>query len=681
MSNQLRFTGDRISDQTYRLLVDGMAEYAIILLTAQGTIGSWNAGAERLKGFCEEEVLGLDFFDFFFREHRADIAIEDVMRHIDFDGRFSSEGWCRRKNGTRFWAHVTLQAVTDEDEGRAGYVAICRDRTMRRSAEGASQRNEARFRQLIEGFRDHAICMLDPEGRIGSWGGDLERLLGYARHEIVGMPFARLFPKDDRGRGLPDDMLQTAVRDGRLQRTGWRLRSDGQRVAVSEVIDVIHGEDGAHAGFAVVMRDMSAQRAAEDALEVTRQALFQSQKLEMIGKLTGGVAHDFNNLLSAILGNLEIGRRRLGPGSNVGPFIDNALVGARRGADMVARMMTFAREQPGQIASVALPELVSGLEDLFAWTIGPGVTVRTEYSSRLAAVEVDPHQLELALMNLLVNARDAMPHGGTIHIRARNRRISAAAAATGGVAWRCVQLAISDTGTGMDAETLARARDLFFTTKAPGKGTGLGLSTVQGFIDAAQGQMLIESVQGKGTTVSLLLPIAKDPARGAIVDDEAEDEDVESSDGRQLRILVVDDDALVLMNTAAMLTELGHEAIEAISAHDALAILSAQGEEGVDLVMTDHAMPSMTGMELARCVSESWPTLPVILATGYAEVGMEVGSVATTRLQKPFGIRDLRATIDSAVTDKQTARPHVSGAARNLPLSLAGTNAPGKFGA
>ena len=165
------------------------------------------------------------------------------------------------------------------------------------------------------------------------------------------------------------------------------------------------------------------------------------------------------------------------------------------------------------------------------------------------------------------------------------------------------------------------------------------------------------------------------------MDDEAEDEDVESSDGRQLRILVVDDDALVLMNTAAMLTELGHEAIEAISAHDALAILSAQGEEGVDLVMTDHAMPSMTGMELARCVSESWPTLPVILATGYAEVGMEVGSVATTRLQKPFGIRDLRATIDSAVTDKQTARPHVSGAARNLPLSLAGTNAPGKFGA
>lgn len=679
MSNQLRLTRDRISDQTYRRLVDGMAEYAIILLTAQGMIGSWNAGAEKLKGFAEEDVLGLDFFDFFFREHRSDTSIDDAMREIELDGRYTSEGWCRRKNGTRFWAHVTDQAVGDDLEGRAGYVAICRDRTTRRSAEGASERNEARFRQLIDGFRDQAICMLDPEGRIGSWGGDLERLLGYARHEIVGMPFARLFPEDERARGLPEDMLQTAVRDGRLQQTGWRLRSDGRRVAVSEVIDMIHGEDGAHAGFAVVMRDMSAQRATEDALEATRQALFQSQKLEMIGKLTGGVVHDFNNLLSAILGNLEIGRRRLDPGSNVSPFIDNALIGARRGAEMVARMMTFAREQPAHIASVALPDLVSGLEDLFSWTIGPGVTVKTEYSPRLAAIEVDPHQLELALMNLLVNARDAMPCGGTIHIRARNRRIAPAQAA--GAAWRCVQLAISDTGTGMDAETLARARDLFFTTKAPGKGTGLGLSTVQSFIDAAHGQMLIESAPGKGTTVSLLLPCAKDPARGAIVDDEIEDDDVVSSERRRLRILVVDDDALVLMNTVAMLTELGHETVEAISARDALAILAADGEAGVDLMITDHAMPSMTGMELARCVSDTWPSLPVILATGYAEVGTEVGSVATARLQKPFGIRDLRATIDAAVTAKQTARSHIPGAARNLPLSFAGTNAPGKFGA
>jgi CheY-like chemotaxis protein len=282
-------------------------------------------------------------------------------------------------------------------------------------------------------------------------------------------------------------------------------------------------------------------------------------------------------------------------------------------------------------------------------------------------------------MNLLVNARDAMPHGGTINIRARNRRIAPGDAS--GTAWRCVQIAISDTGTGMDAETLARARDLFFTTKAPGKGTGLGLSTVQSFIDAAHGQMLIESVPGRGTTVSLLLPAAKDPARGAVVDDENEDEDVGSSDRRRLRILVVDDDALVLMNTVAMLIELGHDAVEATSARDALAIMTAEDDAAIDLVITDHAMPSMTGMELARFISDGWPALPVILATGYTEVGMEAGSVATARLQKPFGIRDLRATIDTAMaTTGQAAPSPIPEAAGSAPHRFRPTQT-GKFGA
>ena len=644
-----------LSDQAYRHLVEGIADYAVVLLKPDRSIASWNFGAQLLKGYEEKEVLGLDFFSFFVADETSGIAA-DLSAELAADGRFESEGWCHRKDGTRFWAHLTIKQVLDDDGATSGYVAICRDRTMRRSAEGLSRRSEERFRQLIDGFRDHAICMLDDNGRIGSWSDDLERLLGYTSGEIVGSPFATLFSLEDQKKGTAERALDTAMQCQRLHYTGWHLGKSGQLVPVSEIIDSIDGENGTHSGFAVVMRDRSVQQATEAALENARMALSKSQRLELIGTLTGGLAHDFNNLLSAIVPNLELSRRRVDPKSDARKFIDNALTGAQRGAALVARMMSFVRDEPPQTRTVSIPKLIEGLEHLVWRAIGPGIAVETTYAAQLAAIEIDPHQLELALMNLFVNSRDAMPDGGTIRITARNRLVDTGKTADLR-AQRYVELKISDTGTGMDAATLDRALELFFTTKPAGKGTGLGLPMVQTFIDSAKGHMSIESRPGKGTTISLLLPALRSVRFRTVADDSIEAEDLDSPSERRLRILVVDDDALVLLNTAAMLADLGHETVEAGSGRDAIRIL--QDQDSIDVMITDYSMPHMTGAELASAVRANWPSVRVIVASGYSDDAILENTIANAKLQKPFGIRDLRATIDKVMCaetfEKKTA--------------------------
>ena len=408
----------------------------------------------------------------------------------------------------------------------------------------------------------------------------------------------------------------------------------------------------------------------EEALDAARRALFQSQKLEMIGQLTGGVAHDFNNLLSAILGNLELGRRRLPADSDVTRFLDNAIVGAQRGAALVSRMMNFAREQEIEVRTIELPALFKELCELVAKALGPETVIQSNFPDRLAPLRIDPHQLELALMNLLINARDSMTKGGTIRLSARNRRISAGTDGFGEPG-RYVQLDVTDDGCGMDAETLSRACEIFFTTKPPGKGTGLGLSMVQGLVDTVGGRMSIKSRPGRGTTVTLLLPAAPSRADEVFAGDELETVHVQAPLERKLRVLVVDDDALVLMNSAALLTDLGHETTALSSAEEALTFLhSRSSRRPVDLIVTDHAMPRTTGLELAQVVRSEWPSLPVILATGYSEDIVEGNGTVSARLQKPFGIRDLRAVIAAVFEGAEagngggvaTMPPHASSA-------------------
>ena len=376
-----------------------------------------------------------------------------------------------------------------------------------------------------------------------------------------------------------------------------------------------------------------------------REAAFaqvhEMQKLESLGQLTGGVAHDFNNLLMVILGNLQLLRKRLPEDPRLLRLVDGAMQGADRGATLTKRMLAFARRQELRPETVDVPRLVDGMEEMLRRTLGPGIQIVTAYRTDLPAIRVDPSQLELALLNLVLNARDAMPYGGRLVIG--GRCLAAGVGAPPELAeGHYVCLTVSDTGAGMDAATLKRAAEPFFTTKGAGKGTGLGLSMVHGLAAQSGGAMRITSQPGDGTTVELWLPLSEAAAMADVLPQPASF----GASGRSYRVLVVDDDPLVVASTAAMLEDVGHVVSEALSGVHALDLLRLGTK--VDVVVTDHAMPGMTGSELARQIRQHWPELPIILATGYAELpnGEDPG---LPRLSKPYLQEELEAQIAKVV--------------------------------
>jgi signal transduction histidine kinase len=372
--------------------------------------------------------------------------------------------------------------------------------------------------------------------------------------------------------------------------------------------------------------------------------LFEAQKLDTIGQLTGGVAHDFNNLLMAALGSLNLLKKRLLLEDRDGRLLDNAIQAAERGAALTQRLLAFARRQELKPQAVDVIRVVAGIENLLQRAVGPGVSFANQLPLQLAAALVDANQLELALLNLAVNARDAMPNGGVITLFAEEMIVSAPRPRPNLQPGHYVRIRVSDTGCGMDEATLAKAAEPFFTTKGPGKGTGLGLSMVHGLAAQSGGTLAISSDPNVGTSVDLWLPIATETASHAVLVVNAP---VAAPAFMARTILVVDDDALVGMGTAAMLEDLGHTAIEVMSGIEALQALTT--EQHIDLVITDHAMPGMTGAELARRIRTSYPELPIILASGYAEIPDDNGLSDLPRLGKPFAQAQLAAAVESAV--------------------------------
>jgi signal transduction histidine kinase len=367
------------------------------------------------------------------------------------------------------------------------------------------------------------------------------------------------------------------------------------------------------------------------------KAFRQAQKMEVVGQLTGGVAHDFNNLLAAVLGNLELLRKRLKGDAGALPLVDRAIEGAERGKGLTQRLLAFARQQDLRPVTVDAPRLLCDTTEILARSIGPSVEIRTDIAPDLRPVRVDPNQLELALLNLGLNARDAMPDGGTILLSARNEAIESGtgdALAPGDY----VCLTVADTGVGMDQATLGRATDPFFTTKGVGKGTGLGLSMVDGMAAQSGGSLRLSSWPGRGTTAELRLPCAEgSPASRAAAADPAQAP-------VRYTILLVDDDALVCSSTASTLADLGHQVLAAPSGKRALEILRSGTR--VDLVLTDQAMPGMTGLQLAAQIRDSWPDLPVMLTTGYAELP-DLHGLNLPRLVKPYAQEEMAAAIAS----------------------------------
>ena len=511
----------------------------------------------------------------------------------------------------------------------------------------ASLTAEGRYRLLVDAIADYAVYMLDIDGIISSWNTGARRFKGYEAEEILGQHFSVFYTPEDAKAGIPQYALHTARTTGKFEAEGWRVRKDGTHFWAYVIIDPIYDDNGDLVGFAKVTRDLTERKEAERKLLAAREALFQSQKMEAVGQLTGGIAHDFNNLLMVVLASLDMLRRKMPQDEKLLALLDNALQGAQRGASLTQRMLAFARRQQLDYQAIDVRELVTGMADMLQRALGTEIQIETHFPLKLSLVRTDVNQLEGALLNLAVNARDAMPkETGKIIISARE--VSVPSDSPDGMkpgAYVC--LSVQDNGSGMDAETISRATEPFYTTKGAGKGTGLGLSMVHGLAQQSGGTLKVTSALGVGTTIDLWFPAA------AV----AEPEETEETRAEQpvarlapMHFLVVDDDALVLTNTVAMLEDENHKVTTASSAMQALEILCKRND--IDMLITDQAMPNMTGLQLAETVSAQWPDLPILLASGYVEIQQSVGQNVPT-LMKPFSQAQLIESIGKLYNAKK----------------------------
>ena len=444
-------------DSRFQLLVGSVTDYAIYMLDPAGNIATWNPGAKRFKGYEAEEVIGRNFSSFFTEEDRAAGLPAHILKTAAEQGKFEGEGWRVRKDGQRFRAHVVVDPIRDADGKLVGFAKITKDVTDRHLSDQALFESEQRFRLLIQGVRDYAIYMLDPEGRITNWNAGAEAIKGYTEAEIVGEHFSRFYTEEDKAAGLPQEALATALREGRYEREAWRVRKDGTHFWASVVIDPIHDQAGNFVGFAKITRDITEKKKAQDELEETREALFQSQKLQALGELTGGIAHDFNNLMTVIRGSAELLQRGNLPEEKREKYLAAIIETADRATTLTSHLLAFSRRQAITPEVIDANVRLDALAEVLGRTLGSSIEVNLDLAPDLWRVEADPAQLETALLNAAFNARDAMPEGGRLTVWTRNER-----RADGDF----VRIGLTDTGEGMTPEVIARAFEPFFTTKA-----------------------------------------------------------------------------------------------------------------------------------------------------------------------------------------------------------------------
>ncbi|HKR33411.1 MAG TPA: response regulator [Steroidobacteraceae bacterium] len=619
-----------------------------------------------------------------FRGERI-LRIDDVLAHPDYgkSGPFHGmpEGHLPVRSylavpvvsrdgsvhGGLFFGHATPGVFTHRDElvvgGIASQAAIAMDNARlfsdsqqaqeelrrlneeleQRVADRTSelQRSELQFKELVSGVIDYAIYMLDIDGYIISWNAGAERIKGYSRSEAIGKHFSMFYTPEDREKGTPQHALTVAATLGKYEAEAWRVRKDGHRFWASVVINSIYNESGAHIGFAKVTRDLTERRMIEEQLR-------QSQKMEAIGQLTGGVAHDFNNLLTVIVGNLEtIWRHAPTDDGKLRRAIDQVTRGAQRAVTLTQQLLAFSRRQPLNPKPTDINRLVAGMSDLVRRTIGENIAVETVLAGGLWRVAIDPHQLESALLNLAVNARDAMPEGGKLTIETANAHLDDGYAGrypelTPG---QYVVLCVTDTGTGMTADVIARAFEPFYTTKPIGQGTGLGLSQVYGFVKQSGGHVKLYSEAGEGTTVKIYLPRISAQA------DEEQETHLNLPPGGEVHevVLVVEDDHDVRLFTTESLRDLGFTVLEASDGPSALKQLEQHPE--VQLLFTDVGLPGINGAQLVAAARERRPDIKVLFTTGYArnaivhqgrlDPGVELITKPFTRAQLAARIRDV----------------------------------------
>jgi PAS domain S-box-containing protein len=608
-------------------MVEGVIDYAIYFLDPNGIITSWNSGAARIKGYTAGEIIGQHFGVFYPPEDRIAglpaLSLETARR----EGRFAAEGWRARKDGTRFLASVVIDAIY-EGGVLIGFAKITRDITERQTAQSALHDSERHFRVFVSGVTDYALYMLDPEGQVSSWNAGGERIKGYTPEEIIGQHFSRFYTESDQTEGKPARALSIARETGRYEEEGWRVRKDGSYFWASVIIDPIHNDDGNLIGYAKITRDITERREAQVALEKVQRQLAESQKLDALGQLTGGVAHDFNNLLMVVTGHIQTLKKMAAHDPKAARAAQAIELAAQRGAALTSQLLTFSRRQRVNPQAIDLRQRVAAIREVLTSGLGSNVRFVVSMARDIWPVIVDTSEFEIALVNLVVNARDAMPEGGTVTISAKNASLGEGEPAPPG---DYVAITVEDTGVGIPKDIIARVFEPFFTTKPIGKGTGLGLSQVHGFAHQAGGTVTIASTLGKGTSLSIFLPRATIASAGAAADT------IGSEPLRTGTVLLVEDNPEVASATSGLLEQLGYSVRWAPNAEAALQEIE---NDGIDLVVSDIVMPGLDGLGLARLIKQKRPRLPILLATGYSEAEQNVRADFSI-LRKPYQMHEL----------------------------------------
>lgn len=636
------------SERNFALLVGSVVDYAIYMLDVDGHIVSWNAGAERIKGFRAEDVLGRHFSMFYTPEERAANVPARALATAAREGRYGAEGWRVRKDGTRFWASVVVDPILDAGK-LIGFAKVTRDVTVRRNNELALRESEQMARGIIDTALD-GFVQVDGEGRVTEWNPRAQAKLGWTREEVLGRKLPELvLASEDRDRyaaELPPITRDISSRAGNPSIEV--VTRDGRKLPVELSISPLPLSGSVR--YNVFFRDLS------DKLLVETQ-LRQAQKMEVVGQLTSGLAHDFNNLLQGIIGALELIQLRANSGhaGDIDRFVNGALGSANRAAALTHRLLAFSRRQPLDPHPLDANPLIQGMGELLQRTLGENIQLQFELAPDLWTTLCDPNQLENALLNLAINAAAAMTGGGCLTVSSRNVDIDEVKAQR----WQDVSpgqyicIAVSDTGSGMSPAVLERAFDPFFTTKQPGQGTGLGLSMVYGFAHQSNGHCDIHSKLGAGATVRIYLP-----RHEAVVVDASPTHTGAPPvplQGHGERVLVVEDEPIVRNIVVEVLHQLGYQALEAADAEAALTIL--RGTTAVDMLISDMGLPGMDGRRLADAARILHPQLRVLLMSGYASAAVSADGflgLDMTLITKPFTVDALATRIRQTMASNRS---------------------------
>jgi PAS domain S-box-containing protein len=652
----------RESEERHRAIIESATEYAIFTLHRDGRVTSWNVGAKRILGWEASEIIGRDAALLYTPEDQVADEPRTEMQAALAEGHVDGGRWMLRRDGKRFWATQTLTRLLDGDGEERGFLKILRDRTEARVAEERLRESETRFRHMADSA-PALIWTTDAAGQVAFANMHFDHVFGRPASEMLGEGWAEVVLADDLGSFRA--AFVGAFHAGRPFRTEVRVRDRDGQVRWMRCEGVPRLDDaGNFLGYTGCAVDISDARLAaeelerrvaartaelsqalgqlhEEVLERERveDALRQSHKMEAVGQLTGGIAHDFNNMLQAIGGSLEMMRRRVEQGrpEEAGRYVEGARRTVERAAALTHRLLAFARRQALAPKLVEPDTLVEGMAELIRRTVGPAIQVELRIRGGIWTVLCDPSQLENALLNLAINARDAMPDGGTLTISTQHVRLSAmdVAGEEGVEPGEYIEIAVTDTGAGMDEVTRSRAFEPFFTTKPLGQGTGLGLSQLYGFARQSDGVVRLDSVPGQGTTVRLYLPRH---ARIGMAQEVGSGQAEARQAGAGETVLLVEDEAQVRELVAEALRELGYDVMEASDGPAALRVLHGSRGSRVDLLVTDVGLPGgLNGRQVADAARERRPGLPVLFVTGYAGGALEAHlAPGMAVISKPF---------------------------------------------